>query len=958
MNASEALELAIAAGEEALKAHREHASPVDWASAAYNQAKIYQKRIVGDPADNLEEAIHYFQAVLGIFAAGAFGPEAAQAWREPNNPHWSESLIKLTAITRSSLQQGQETYGISEFREDWARALLSLGSAFASRLKGDPAANIESAIRAYRQSLEVYSLESYPKSWAIVQNNLGWVYFDRVLGHKVNNLTTAIQHYAAALAVYRQEGFRIEAAGTEHNLGTTLLELAETAFRRPTEVRSREIEEAISLFESALTVRTVEEYPQRWAMTRMMLALAHTYRIKGSKQSNLETAIGLLEETLAQVDLRQEYPLGWVKVLTNLGQLYLQRQGASREASLALAIEHLAAAVRALDGWGMFRESLAARGWLSDALLAMGRTMEAHALLAESLERMLDTRALSDWGATRQLWMLKANALFARMVELCWDHDRDEALVWSERGRGRALAEALGTRDNLPAGVSEDEYQGYLELRAQSDRLERRLAGPTSEAPLAAPLLDELRVMRERVQDKVRHFTALDPSWAAQARPLSREEIVDTARRSRSCLLVLRVLESACYAWLVTPGGEILSRNVEGLNSGWLHHFLLGDLEQGEKRGWLSSYVLMRETRSRLRSRVAAEERADALREWRVGFDEWCGEMDRNLQEIWDAGLGELHQLLTEAGVPPTGDGVPPALILVTSQILGSLPLHAAWRSVNGRRRSWCEDYILSYAPTVSALRQSLLRPQGCRGAGFLGVADPTGDRRSSSLPWAIAEVAQVASRYSVSRRTLFGGPDNEQGWPPAHIDDVVESLRRPQEVIHLACHGVHDPLDPWSGTGLFLTNAAGAPNLTLEGLSSLRLFGCQLAVLSACETALTNPGDVTDEYLGLSAALLSAGAATVFGSLWQINDVATALIIIRACERLISDDSAGYAYSLWEAQNWLRTTDREELEQLIMALPCNARAKEDALEILSRLGDPPFAHPFWWAALACIGRP
>jgi len=960
MNASEALELAIVAGKEALRGHLAQASPADWASAAYNQGEFYRKRIAGDPTENLEEAIRYYQAALGIFTVGAFGPEAAEKFREPGNPYWNEALVKLAAVTRSSRQQGQETYGKDEFRDDWARTLSTLGSAFASRLVGDPGSNIESAIRYYQESLKVYLQQSHPRAWAIVQNNLGTVYFNRILGEKLDNLTTAVQRYIAALSVYRDGGFRTEAAGTEHNLGVALLELAVIAPGRPTKLRTREIEEVIFLFENALTVRTSSVHPLRWAMTQMMLALAYMHRIEGPKQENLEAALRLLEETLDLVDLRREYPLGWVKVLTILGQIYLDRQGTAREADLARAVQHLSEAVKGLDAWGMFRESLPARGSLSDALLATGRTAEAHGFLAESLGRILDSRALADWGATQRLWMVQANALFDRMVELCWDHDRDEALVWSERGRGRALAEALATRGNLPAGVSEAEHQRYLELRAESDRLERRLAGPPLDSPVAASLLDDLGAVRKRLQDAVRHFAALDPAWAAPARPLSREEIVDTARRARASLLILRVLDSACYAWLVTPRGEILGRQVKGLSVGWLHRFLLGDLEHA-KLGWLSSYVLLREARSRLRSTAKAGERADALRVWRGNLEDWCGQIDRDLQEIWNAGLGEIHSFVSDARLPRSRDGVPPPLILVTSQLLGSLPLHAAWRSVNGCRRPWCEDYLLSYTPTISALRQSLLRPEADREAGFLGVADPIGGTRSLPLPWAIVEVEQVSERYPTSQRTLFGSPGNEQGWPPGRIANVMAGLRRPQKVIHLACHGVYDVFDPWNRTGLFLTGASETPNLTLEALSSLRLSNCQLAVLSACETALTSPADLTDEYVGLPAAFLAAGARTVFGSLWRIDDVATALIVIRAFESLISScesEPSGYARSLWEAQSWLRTASRGELEQLILALPCEEDAKEEAVEILAEMEDPPFAHPVWWAALTCIGRP
>jgi CHAT domain-containing protein len=216
--------------------------------------------------------------------------------------------------------------------------------------------------------------------------------------------------------------------------------------------------------------------------------------------------------------------------------------------------------------------------------------------------------------------------------------------------------------------------------------------------------------------------------------------------------------------------------------------------------------------------------------------------------------------------------------------------------------------------------------------------------------------------QFPAERRTVLGAPGNPQGWPPAQVPEVLEKLRNLQGVVHLACHGIWDLLDPWQGSGLFLADALDAPNLTLDSLSSLGVLDCDLAILSACETALTNPGDLTEDYIGLPASFLLAGARTVYGSLWEIDDVATALLVIRSCLELTSYEGGqpDFALRLWKAQKWLRTASLEELWQSIEALPCEEALKWKTRALLHARtpSHRPLSHPHWWAALVCIGRP
>ena len=68
---------------------------------------------------------------------------------------------------------------------------------------------------------------------------------------------------------------------------------------------------------------------------------------------------------------------------------------------------------------------------------------------------------------------------------------------------------------------------------------------------------------------------------------------------------------------------------------------------------------------------------------------------------------------------------------------------------------------------------------------------------------------------------------------------------------------------------------------LTAEEVQALDLRGCELVVLSACETgrgALESGQGV----LGLQRAFQSAGTRAVVSSLWKVDDAATVVLMTR----------------------------------------------------------------------------
>jgi CHAT domain-containing protein len=89
--------------------------------------------------------------------------------------------------------------------------------------------------------------------------------------------------------------------------------------------------------------------------------------------------------------------------------------------------------------------------------------------------------------------------------------------------------------------------------------------------------------------------------------------------------------------------------------------------------------------------------------------------------------------------------------------------------------------------------------------------------------------------------------------------------------IAHFTCHGSQDLDDPGQA-GLMLDDGV----LSIPQIAALDLSGAELAVLSACQTALGGVR-LLDEAVHLSAAFQMAGYRHVIGTLWAVTDQTSA---------------------------------------------------------------------------------
>ena len=119
---------------------------------------------------------------------------------------------------------------------------------------------------------------------------------------------------------------------------------------------------------------------------------------------------------------------------------------------------------------------------------------------------------------------------------------------------------------------------------------------------------------------------------------------------------------------------------------------------------------------------------------------------------------------------------------------------------------------------------------------------------------------------YNISQRigsvaTLSRVQDQD-----ATMAKVAEELQK-NEFVHLACHGIPDPKQPFeSGFAL------GDGLLKVENIMQYDLQNAQFTYLSACHTTVGDE-ESPDEVIHLAAAMQFAGFRSVIGTMWAVDD-------------------------------------------------------------------------------------
>jgi CHAT domain-containing protein len=209
----------------------------------------------------------------------------------------------------------------------------------------------------------------------------------------------------------------------------------------------------------------------------------------------------------------------------------------------------------------------------------------------------------------------------------------------------------------------------------------------------------------------------------------------------------------------------------------------------------------------------------------------------------------------------------------------------------------------------------------------------------------------------------------------------IKEKLKNDNiDILHLACHGVFDPITPLkshivlapeiNGKEIYIDKANEQKwNLTAEEIFGMKMH-LDLVTLSSCESGVNTrkPGD---ELIGLTRSLIYAGTPSVIVSLWEVNDLSTSLIMQHFYQELQKKTQNGEspitkAEAMQSAQNHVRNMNIKDVIDISrnMKLQVNNNPRhmkpiyQDALTEYKSSTDSakPFEKMYYWAPFILVG--
>ena len=833
--------------------------------------------------------------------------------------------------------------------ERLAVALGAYAQMLQSTRTGDRDANLARALALLQEAIAVLGDgERYPMRWARAHHNLGTLYANLRLGGRSQNVDDAIRALGVALAWRPRDTDSVGRARTLRALASLLPEWSGAdsydEALASAEACAREADEI-----AGVDPRAVPR-PAAWgllagkrtalngdlddllgtdpeaARARLELEIAHHRSVVGALSPDRERLQWA------------EWSGGLGRLLTRLAHVD-QSAEAGNEAYRCLrqAIDAVPAALSPR----LARDLHRAVGELGHQHALFGISYPAYSS-ALSISNFLFDEVVTPDSRRQELVEARGFAQFAAYAAARVGN-AEEAIRLAEAGRSRALIEAMAT-NALLAGDAPPEVRESLtamssrvaaleaELRAIEERdpravarkVHRRLAEAlggdpesikyrlTDPGALSTNVIEEylrvtpqLRAARTALRQTLQ--AAREGPAGARVEPLDAQEIRAVAASIGRPLVYLTATTWGSVALIVPPSGNVVTLRFDDATSGFTRALLHASDNAGYER---------------------SANRGDVE------------ELTRALPPVIDALAGAVMHPLANRLMEMGHDRA----ILVPLGSLGQLPLHAAAP----------QGLSLGYATSARALQAVLLsRPGGDR-RSLLAVGNPS-RTDVPSLPLATAEVRAIAGmRQRWSTASLFLG---DEARAQALASEAAAATH-----LHFAGHGIFRPFEPLESALLL----ADQDSLSLADLlaGKVSFASARLAVMCACRSANVGDHGLPDEMLGLPTGMLLAGVPGVVGTMWPVEERASAIFSVRFYEELFSCDDPLAAVAT--TQRWLRDASAEALTACVEAMRKSLVPSDEAAEkALSRLwrdlasrspDERPFGAPVYWAAFVYVG--
>ena len=469
------------------------------------------------------------------------------------------------------------------------------------------------------------------------------------------------------------------------------------------------------------------------------------------------------------------------------------------------------------------------------------------------------------------------------------DPDRSaEALLVVERMRSRSLLEAMD-RAGATAGLaraSGPTAEARRDVIDQIAAVQRRLARPSLTGDDRAVALEELGVLERRESDLRRtlaaeseRFTALRPVELATVADVTEALLPDEA------LFSFQTAHDVDLYGARAGGSHLLVMTRAGVR-----HYRLPSLRAIETAVDFYSGLVHGDAAARKRA-------AAALGDMLIGAA--VGELPATVSRLVIVPHGSLYRVPfaalaidrrpgSEPGAGPTGDssdGAP----LVTRYVVAYAPSATTWLRWRERGQPLGARALVYADPTLAAAGEMASEGYSIDRQATLATGLALGP-----LPHARLEARTVAELLGADATLRMGDEASERDIKGAALDRFG--------ILHFAAHAIVDEHQAHRSAVLL---APGDPRedgiLQQREIAELGFDG-QLVILSACASAA---GRVLrgEGVASLARAFLLAGAHSVVGALWQIEDADAEMLFRGYYQHLAAGYDAATALALAQRQ-------------------------------------------------------
>jgi len=657
--------------------------------------------------------------------------------------------------------------------------------------------------------------------------------------------------------------------------------------------------------------------------------MVHADWPKGDPVLNLQEATVCYQRALA-IYGPLVAPLEYAATLRNLGSAYVSLSTFGQEDYLLQAIRCYEQALAVYTREGSPADHQRVSSDLGDVHLGKCRWLEAHMAYDSAIAavEMLYQAAAMD--ASRQSELAEGAGLYRKDAYCLARLGRwTEAVERLESARARTMTETLARDRAAIVDSNAEDRRSFEEIRDQIRILEaetRSLRRETSEGDMPRRFV-ELSARLGKARNELSSIIERIRTYIAEFMPtnLSRESIA--AVSTPDCPLVYLATTSHGSLALIVP--HTIERLPEAY-AVWIDGFAQDALDRILYGGNATSgflHAIMRSDASSL-----------------------AGELESVIPVLGERLMDPVAERLLSLGYH--------RCMLIACGRLSVLPLHAA-RLPDGR---YVDQVVeIDYAPCARVLLYARQRAPKHGIPSLFAVVDPPHRQRvpvgdttvllgEPRLPYAHVEVRAIAALFPQGHSDIL--------WEEEATRAAVLTRRLDHSHLHFSCHGLYDSEAPLASS----LALSGEDELTLADILDSLELSARVAVLSACRTAITDFRHVPDEFIGLPAGFMQAGASSVIGTLWTVHDISTALLL-RCFYRYHLEDGLTAASALHRARQWLRASTADELDLVSCFMEVYERSGKADVNALAKLeyyqthGDEkPFVHPYHWAQFAFYG--